>query len=93
MELLNKLIVMCESVNACVRAIVFDMGNHTIMKELGIFATKNYFFMNPSQERKVYLFPDTPHCLKNLRNHILNTEMDGCHQIFRTESQTFQKRL
>ena len=32
--------------------------------------------MNPvNNERKVYIFPDVPHCLKNLRNHCLDSTM------------------
>ena len=75
LELLNKLIVLCEESGASVRAVVFDMGNHGIMKELEVFKRKKHFFPNPAKDRKVFLFPDTPHCLKNLRSHILDSEM------------------
>ena len=76
MDLLKNLIFHCEASNACVRGIVFDMGNHTLMKELGIFTFKNHFFKNPVDEnRKIFIFPDIPHCFKRLRNHILDHEM------------------
>ena len=41
-----------------------------------VFSKKMYFFINPAdQERKIYIFPDVPHCLKNLRNHTLDYGM------------------
>ena len=74
--LIDNLIMVCEAADANVRAIVFDMGNHTIMKELKIFKDHNNSFPNPSDiSRKVYVFCDVPHCMKNLRNHTLDDGM------------------
>ena len=50
-------------------AIVFDLGNKTLMKQLK-FKDGVYWFLNPyDNTRKIYLFPDACHMLKLLRNH------------------------
>ena len=73
-QLLFKLIEKCGLVFCSVRGIVCDMGNKVLLKELGVnLKYKKYFFENPAQEsRCVYIFPDMPHCIKNLRNHTLD---------------------
>ena len=72
-ELLFSIIGMCEQNNAKIRGIVCDMGNQRLLSQSNVYAQKSYFFYNPVDEnRKVYIFPDIPHCLKNLRNHTLD---------------------
>jgi hypothetical protein len=49
------------------------MGNSKILKELKIYSECNNFVENPCDaSRKIYIFPDVPHCIKNLRNHCLD---------------------
>ena len=41
-----------------------------------MYKEKKCFFDNPARpDKKIYIFPDVPHCLKNLRNHYLNFVM------------------
>ena len=75
-ELLMSIIDMCERSNARVRGIICDMGNHTLLSKLGVYSNQNYFFLNSvNPVRRIYIFPDVPHCLKNLRNHTLDYGM------------------
>ena len=75
LDLVKNLIRNCEAVGANVRGVIFDMGNHTFMSELKLFKKLTHTFPNPVDEsRNVFVFPDAPHCLKNLRNH---TNDDG----------------
>lgn len=72
-ELLSSIIRFCESSHANVRGIVCDMGNRKLLKELKIYSECKHFFANPVDcTRKIYVFPDVPHCIKNLRNHCLD---------------------
>lgn len=73
--LLFSLIKECENSNAIIRGIICDMGNQKLLKELDVYNEK-FYFLNPSNNRKVYIFPDVPHCLKNLRNHCLDYGMN-----------------
>ena len=81
--LIDKLIILSEAAGANVRGVVFDMGNHTFIKDIKMFKEITYFFPNPvNEDRKVYCFPDSCHCFKNLRNHtnddgMVITEDDG----------------
>ncbi|CAB4059416.1 unnamed protein product [Lepeophtheirus salmonis] len=55
-----------------IRAIVCDLGNHTLRSELGI-VKGNFFFNNPfDSSRVVCIFPDSPHLLKLCRNNLLD---------------------
>jgi Transposase protein len=75
-KLLFSIIKLCESSYANVRGIVCDMGNGKILKELKVYSEKKHYFENPSDNsRKVYIFPDVPHCIKNLRNHCLDSDL------------------
>ena len=72
-ELLMKIITVCEGNKAKVREIVCDMGNCGLLSKLGFYSNKTYYFDNPvDQNRKVCIFPDVPHCVKNLENHALD---------------------
>lgn len=75
-NLLGFLIEKAKACNANVRGVAFDMGNQVFLKELGIFSSINHSHPNPvNHNRKVFLFPDVPHSIKNLRNHILDDGM------------------
>ena len=55
-----------------IRAIVCDMGNHTLVSQLKI-RDHQYYFDNPCDPtRKVYVFPDAPHLLKCARGALLD---------------------
>ena len=76
LKLICSLIKRCEQSNANVRAIVCDMGNGKLLKQLNVYSEQKHFFTNPfDTKRKVYIFLDTPHCLKNLRNHTLDSNL------------------
>ena len=75
-DLISTIILKCENVGVHIRAIVFDMGNHTFIRQLRIRTELNYKMVNPADpSRLIYFFPDCPHNLKNLRNHNLDK---GC---------------
>lgn len=96
-SLLCSIICLCEENGANVRGIVCDMGNSKLLKELDVYRDKKHFFENPcKKERKVYIFPDVPHCLKNLRNHCLDYDLciknsDGSMTVISKE--TFEKLI
>ncbi|CAG7825644.1 unnamed protein product, partial [Allacma fusca] len=72
--LLNEIIVKVEQAGFQVKAIVCDLGseNRAFFKELGITAS-SVSFPNPvNANTRVYVFADIPHCLKNIRNHLLD---------------------
>ena len=75
--LLFRLIEKCELAYSPVRAIVCDMGNKKLLSQLGVnMRSRQFYFENPFQEnRKVYIFPDMCHCVKNMRNHTLDYGM------------------
>ena len=77
-NLLFKIIKICEEQCDCkIRGIVCDMGNKGLLNQLGVRRkTWSHFFVNPAvPSRFVYIFPDIPHCVKNLRNHTLDSGM------------------
>jgi Transposase protein len=75
-SLLMSIIRLCESSHAYVRGIICDMGNSKLLKELEIYSECKHFFLNPCDaNRKIYVFPDIPHCIKNLRNHCLDYDL------------------
>ena len=54
----------------------FDMGNHTIIKDLKI-GKDGYFFDSPTREGAIiHCMPDPIHLLKLLRNHTLDSIME-----------------
>ena len=71
-ELLFTLIRELEDSGIWICAIVFDMGNTKLIKELKL-SPENFYFSHPSSpSRKVFAFPDVPHLLKLFRNHLLD---------------------
>ena len=69
-NLLIKLIRKIQSMNTRIRALVFDLGNHTLLKDLALLETKRHHIPNPDYPgKKIFLFPDPPHMIKLARNH------------------------
>ena len=81
-----------------IRAIVCDMGNHTLVSQLKI-RDHLYYFDNPSDPtRKVYVFPDAPHLLKCLRGALLDhgfsvPSADGSPEMFPLKVEHFEELL
>ena len=70
-KLLNEIITKMENNGFKVYGAVFDMGNHTLIKQLKL-KDGNYFMENPvDASRNVYMFPDVPHIIKRARNHLI----------------------
>ena len=69
---LTKIIKRLENEGFQVYGCAFDMGNHTLIKNLQMKSNGTYFFENPvDSSRNVYLFPDVPHIIKRARNHLI----------------------
>ena len=67
-----------ESKGFMIHAIVCDLGNPTLLKQLKFHKTKKnkkrwFYFVHPlDPSRRVYIIADGPHMLKLLRNHFLD---------------------
>ena len=71
-ELLLSIIQAIEKHGILVYSAVCDLGNQGLLRELKVSDLKP-FFENPScPSRRVYFFPDAPHLLKRLRDHLLD---------------------
>ena len=71
-SILLDIIQQAENHKANIRGIACDLGNQKLFSELA-FSEDRHWFPNPSDEtRRVYVFPDAPHLLKLLRNHLLD---------------------
>ncbi len=53
-------------------AVAFDLGNKTFVSSFGLTEDHHWIASPCDSERKIYVFPDTPHMLKLCRNHILD---------------------
>ena len=54
-----------------IHGITFDLGNNTLTSQLNY--SKTHYFLNPNDKnRKVYMFPDVPHLIKLVRNHLFD---------------------
>ena len=61
-KLLDEIITESEKADVNVRGVVFDMGNHTFIKEVKLISQNKTFFLNPVHPtRRVHMFPDVPH--------------------------------
>ena len=70
--LLKSIVSAAEEHGIQIWSICCDLGNLGLLNSLGITPEKPYF-QNPSNsERRIYAFPDAPHLLKLLRNHLLD---------------------
>jgi hypothetical protein len=72
LDLLFRIIISVESQEIQIWAIVFDLGNSGLLNELGVTTEKPYFPNPYDPERPIFAFPDAPHMLKLLRNHLLD---------------------
>lgn len=71
--LLLQIIRDVESYGSKVIAMVFDLGNKSLISELRLDHL-NHSIPNPvDPTRQIFAFPDCPHLLKLFRNHILDT--------------------
>jgi len=71
-DLLFQIISETEKHKAKVRGVACDLGNHRLIAELNL-CPSNASFQHPQDEaRKVFFFPDVPHLLKLLRNHLVD---------------------
>jgi hypothetical protein len=71
-SILFDIIQQAESHKANIRGIACDLGNQKLFAELE-FSEERHWFANPSDTtRRIYVFPDAPHLLKLLRNHLLD---------------------
>ena len=71
-SLLFQIIQQVEKHRAQVCGVSCDLGNRQLMSELDI-SPENPSFANPADpNRLIYFFPDVPHLLKLIRNHLLD---------------------
>ena len=71
-KLICDVIIKMEAEGFRIQVIIFDLGNKTLMKELG-FTKGKYFFQHPvDPDRIVYMMPDVPHVVKLVRNHLVD---------------------
>jgi hypothetical protein len=71
-KLLSELITEIEKHRAIVRGVAADLGNHTFLSQLGLTKDQSWFQHPTDETRKIYFFPDAPHLLKLLRNHLID---------------------
>lgn len=80
-KLVELSIVKLEKAGASIHGVVSDGAstNKRMWKKLGCCAdrgkVKNYFRHPLDKDRKVYMFSDTPHIFKNIRNRLLDHEV------------------
>ncbi len=71
-KLLLEIVLAVEEHNAIVRGAAGDLGNQKVISELGLTEDQPWFLSPLDETRKIYFFPDAPHLLKLLRNHLLD---------------------
>lgn len=80
-QLIVKAIVLLEQSGAKVHGVVSDAAasNRKFWTELGVNGslgnTKSWFEHPCGEDRKVYVFSDTPHLIKNVRNRLLSCKI------------------
>lgn len=80
-QLIIKAIVLLENVGAQVHGVVTDGAstNRKFWAELGVNGSrtnlKNYFQHPSSEDRRVFVFSDTPHLIKTIRNRLYNNKI------------------
>ena len=71
-ETMDMIVRKLESEGFCVYGVAFDLGNKKFQNEVR-FHEGVHKLQNPHDaERPFFLVPDVPHCLKNLRSHLLD---------------------
>jgi hypothetical protein len=71
-KLLFELITEIEKHKAIIRGASADLGNHTVLSQLGLTKDQPWFQHPTNSTRKIFFFPDAPHLLKLLRNHLID---------------------
>ena len=73
-KLLRKLIFQVEFHGLEVHGVVMDLGNQKLMSQIKFYKTKSALSIPNcyDRSRKVHIFPDPPHLIKSLRNHLLD---------------------
>ena len=72
LDLLFRIVISLETNGLQIWAVNFDLGNVGLLGELGV-STEKPFFLNPFDPcRPIFVFPDAPHMLKLLQNHLLD---------------------
>ena len=70
--LLDSIITRLESEGFRIQGITFDLGNQKLTQQLKYQI--NHYFINPyDKSRKIFMFPDAPHLIKLVRNHVFDT--------------------
>ena len=69
LDLIEKLVIESESRGLKIYGLSFDLGNKTLLSEIGFRDLKNKIINPADKSRYIYLFPDPPHMIKLLRNH------------------------
>ena len=74
LKLLNDVILAIEGIGLKVCAIVCDLGaeNRSFLKHAGVTIDKPFLGNPTDPNRNIYFFADVPHCIKNLRNHVID---------------------
>jgi Transposase protein len=79
-KFIMEVLIQLHNAGITVVAVVTDMGSHNqgLWKELGICKVRNgkinkTSFSHPATKTNIWVFPDFPHLLKLLRNHLLDT--------------------
>ena len=74
-EILKSVISRAERAGAEVVSTVSDMAtdNQGLWKKMGVTMKKPWMTHHDDASRKIFCFADSPHCLKNGRNHLLDT--------------------
>lgn len=72
LDLLFRIIISAESQGIQIWDIAFDLGNSGLLGELGATEDRPYFPNPFDPERPIFAYPDPPHMLKLLRNHVLD---------------------
>lgn len=71
-DLLFKLIIFAEEAGIKITSIVFDLGNKSILSELGVTTERPTFPSPFDPQQNVSVVPDPVHMLKLFCNHLLD---------------------
>lgn len=97
-QLIIKAIILLEEVGAKIHAVVSDGAspNRKFWSEVGASGAKdslkNYFEHPAVEDRKIFVFSDTPHLMKTIRNRLSNNGVLQVHIDFSIEYSFVHKR-
>ncbi len=86
-DVLLQIILFAEENGIHIMRVSFDLGNQTLVKGPELSPTQSSFHNPADETRKVYVFPDAPHLIKLVRDHIIN----GLHFQLDGEDVTLEK--